>query len=231
MRKTLWLLTVLVILGVVSCNDEASDDSGPSGLIYSYFPVNVGHELIYDVVHITKSSFDGSHDTAIYQLKEVIESQYIDGEGRTTQRLERYSRNTSGDPWVIKDVWTSNLTPARVEKKEENNTYIKLVFPINGNVEWNGNILNNMDAQMYEYYDLHEPLDVGGISFDSTLSVLEAEDNFYDENKYESETYAPGVGLIYREKNFIKWYKAGQAQFDTIISQDLYKETIVSWSN
>src|SRR5688572_18706511 len=133
MRKTLLLLPVLFMLAFVSCNDDDSEEAAPSGLIYSYFPVNVGHEIIYDVVHITKSEFDGSQDTAIYQLKEVIESQFIDSEGRTTQRLERYTRNTPGDPWVIKDVWTSNLTQTRAEKKEENNSYIKLVFPINGN--------------------------------------------------------------------------------------------------
>lgn len=227
-KSALLLLGLLSVIIFNACNDDATE-SEPSGLIYSYFPVNVGHEVIYDVIHITKDEFTGIQDTAIYQLKEVIESHFSDAAGRETQRLERYTRNTPADPWLIKDVWTSNLTPERVEKKEENITYVKLVFPINSSVEWNGNALNEKDLQMYEYTNLHQAIQVGGISFDSTLTVLEADEVLYDSTLYQMETYAPGVGLIYRENNYVKYYRG--LPMDSILHQSLYKETIVSWSN
>jgi hypothetical protein len=229
-KSALLLLALLGAIAFVSCSDDDSENT-PSGLIYSYFPVNEDHEVIYDVVHITKDGFNGAQDTAIYQLKEVIESHFTDNEGRTTQRLERYTRNDPADSWVIKDVWTTNLTPSRVEKKEENYVYVKLVFPINNIVEWNGNVLNDLDPQEYEYLDLHEPDVIGGIPFDSTLSVLEADDNFRTVTKYELETYAPGVGLIFREKNIVNWYRGAHPSQDSIVSQDLYKATVVSWAN
>jgi len=233
MKKILLCFCILAMITSLSCNDDETSNT-PSGLIYSYFPVNVGHEVIYDVVHITKDDFNSDDDTAIYQVKEIIESQFEDNEGRTTQRIERYTRSTPNDPWVISDVWTSNLTPTRAEKKEENISYVKLVFPINTNAEWNGNTLNTLEPQTYSYMNIHESDMVGGITFDSTISVLQNEIDYFTNYGYEIEKFAPGVGLIYKQKDSIVWDNDNNIPPQNpppIKSQDLYKETIVSWSN
>jgi len=218
------MLLLAVILG--SCNDDDNTTS-PSGLIYSYFPTNTGHEVIYDVSLITKNPFNGAEDTSIYQIKEVIESTFLDDEGRPTQRLERYRRDNPNDAWVISDVWTSTLTTTRVEKKEENITYVKMVFPINYTVTWNGNSLNTEEPLEYSFDNIHQPDFLGGINFDSTLTVMQQNDEFYNESFYKIEKFAPGVGLIYKEDNEIVFQKP----LSGIKSQTLYKETIVSWSN
>ncbi len=219
-------LFLLMTISVISCNDDDTTQT-PSGLIYGYFPVNVGHEIIYDVTSITKDEFSGAEDTLIYQIKEVVESVFLDGSGRVTQRLERYKRDTPNDPWIINDVWTSNMTPSRVEKKEENIPYVKLVFPITSSVTWNGNVLNTEEPKEYEYDNLHVADVVGGINFDSTLTVIQL--NFQDSfiTQYEVEKYALNVGMIYKE--FVEVNKA--FPLPGIKSQTLYKETIVSWSN
>src|SRR4030095_7714907 len=128
MKKITFCLFLFVTTTIISCNDEETIIP-ISGLIYSYFPTKVGHEVIYDVSLITKDEFSGAQDTDIYQVKQVIESEFQDNQGRLTQRLERYRRNTPNDQWVISDVWTSNLTNSRAEQMEENISYIKLAFP------------------------------------------------------------------------------------------------------
>lgn len=224
-----FLLAFVFILNGCDCDDEDSS-SAPTGLIYSYFPTNVGHEIIYDVSLITKDGFFGTSDTAIYQIKEVVESVFLDNQNRPTQRLERYKRDTPNDSWIIYDVWTSNLTATRVEKKEENVTFVKLVFPITANTNWNGNLLNTLDPQNYEYDNLHQADVVGGINFDSTLTVIQMDEDNFIEIKYEVEKYAPGVGMIYKEHNYVEKDNT-QPPLVGIISQRLYKETIISWTN
>jgi hypothetical protein len=217
---------LLILLGIfASCSDEETNNT-PSGLIYSYYPTNVGHEVIYDVSLITKDDFSGAEDTAIYQIKEVIESIFQDNQGRPTQRLERYRRETPNDPWIISDVWTANMTTSRVEKVEENIPYVKLVFPINSSVTWNGNSLNTLDPQDYEYDNLHQSDLISGISFDSTITVLQLDFIDIFKTLYQAEKYATGVGRIYKEDIEINKTPAG-----AIKSQRLYIETIVSWSN
>jgi len=226
MKKTGIYLFLLLATIVVSCVDDDSNTS-PSGLIYSYFPTNVGHEVVYDATLITKEDFGGAQDTDIYQVKQVIESIFMDNQGRPTQRLERYRRNTPNDPWIISDVWTSTMTSARVEQVEENIPYIKLVFPINSTITWNGNSLNTLDPQDYEYDDLHQADVIGGIAFDSTLTVFQSDFIDIFNTYYQIEKYAPGVGLIYKEDIYIET----NYPLPGIKSQRLYTQTIVSWSN
>lgn len=230
MKKLSYFLLLIVVATFAGCKDDKNAQVTPTGLIYSYFPVNVGHEIIYDVSLITKDEFSGVEDTAVYQIKEVIESVYSDNQGRPTQRLERYKRDTPLDPWVINDVWISNLTTTRAEKMEENIIYVKLVFPITSSVSWNGNLLNTFDPQTYEYDNLNQTQNVGGINFDSTLTVIQMDDDNFIETNYQVEKYATGVGMIYKEQIFIKKDNS-QPPIVGITSQRLYKETIVSWTN
>ena len=77
-------ITPIVLLAAIflwnGCSDDNNSNTSPTGLIYSYFPGNVGHEVIYDVSLITKDGFSGAQDTSIYQLKEVVESIFLDNQ-------------------------------------------------------------------------------------------------------------------------------------------------------
>ena len=228
MKNPFLILIVLPALLFTACSDDDNTVTQPSGLIYTYYPAAVGDSLIYDVELITKDEFTGIQDTQIYQLLEVVESIFNDNQGRPTHRLERYTRSTPGDPWVISDVWTSNLTSSWVERKEENVTYVKLAFPITPSMTWNGNVLNTQDPLTYRYQDLHQPMSLGSLSFDSTLTVLQRDEDYFTERYYFIEKYANHVGLIYREN--IEIIKDNSIPGQTgIKSQRKYKETLVSY--
>jgi len=235
MKKNLFnfsLVILALILFVSSCKKDDNGSTAPAGLIYTYYPTNVGHELIYDVTLITKDEFTQDHDTAIFQLKEVIESIFVDNQGRATQRLERYTRSTSNDPWVISDVWTSNLTTTHLERKEENVTYKKLLFPMQLNQEWNGNIFNTMGAMYYTYTDINVPGLAGSLYFDSTLTVIQTDESNCIDKSFSEEQFANHIGLIYKKEIYKLW----QVPCDTFLNsqfkaQRLYTQTLVSYSN
>jgi len=229
MKKIFLFLLGLSAMLATSCSDDDTSITQPSGLIYTYYPAQVGDSLIYDVELITKDEFTQAQDTQIYQLLEVVESIFTDNQNRPTQRLERYTRNTPGDPWIISDVWTANLTNSWVERKEENITFVKLAFPITPSMTWNGNVMNTFDPLTYKYEDLHQPMSLGSLSFDSTLTVMQRDEDYFTEKYYFVEKYANHVGLIFRENIEIIKDNSNPGQVG-IKSQRKYKETLISYT-
>ncbi|MFM7079528.1 MAG: hypothetical protein ACKOYC_07025, partial [Bacteroidota bacterium] len=92
----------------------------------------------------------------------------------------------------------------RFEKNEENNTFVKLRFPITLGLEWNGNLFNGAQEKTYTYTAIHQPYSINGFNLDSTVTVLH--DDYEDllEKRFELERYATGVGLVYKEQTFIE---------------------------
>ena len=163
---------------------------------YNYFPLEVDGWVEYDVVDIIHSQL-GS-DTAEYQLKEIAAEEFLDNEGRLTYRIERYWRDDSNANWSIKDVWYSNKTRTTAEKVEENVRFTKLIFPINTSKYWDGNAYNNMEEWEYYYDSLHKPKLINNLSFDSTITVIQRDNENVVEYEKVKEIYAVDIGLIYK---------------------------------
>lgn len=198
---------------------------------YSYYPANIGHELIYDVDSIVKSDVTGIVDSFQFQIREVVESEFKDNEGRPTLRLERYKRLTPADPWIIYRVWTANVSLKNVERKEENITYIKLVFPPSLNLKWNGNIKNTLGEQIYRVTSVNAPDNINGLNFDSTLTVVQNDfDDCITPKYFFVEKFATGAGMYYKE-NFYGVYSQQPGQFCKLISFNHYTEKLISYKN
>ena len=174
---------------------------------YGYFPGEVGSWIIYDVDSTWWDDFTipSTVRNYKYQIKEVIESTFLDAEGRETFRWERYKRDTVTDPWVIKDVWMANKTATTVEMVEENERFIKLIFPVKLLKIWDGNSTNTIEEWDYQYTEVDVPRTIGGLSFDSTLVVSQQDYNPWIYYDFFEEYYAKNVGLIY--KKGIHWEK------------------------
>lgn len=195
-KRNLYLVLCVMMGGVYSCKKDVAP---PVDVGYDYFPINVGHWIIYDVVSIEHDAPVNKHDTSLFQIKEVIESTFLDNENREAQRIERYIRSNSTLPWVIKDVWFSNLTTATAEKVEENARFIKLTFPISLGKTWDGNNFNSQDIWNYEYTEVDVSYTINNLSFDSTVTVLQIDEENLIEKNYALEIYAKDVGMIYKE--------------------------------
>lgn len=166
---------------------------------YSYFPLNIGSWIIYDVDSVVHDDYEDTVITYNYQVKELIESKYTDNAGKEIYRVERYKRSTPQDTWKISDVWASHINSSRAEKFEENTWYVKLIFPVKENATWNGNSFNSMDAMEYEYTEVNIPDTLNGNSFDSTLTVRQIDEFNAISQLFSEEKYAVNVGMIYRQ--------------------------------
>lgn len=193
-----FIIYFLLLLFISSCKKDKPAPALPD-LGYTYFPLNIGSWIIYDVDSVVHDDFKDSVFTYKYQLKEFIESKYTDNAGKEIYRVERYKRNNPTAPWIISDVWAAHINSSRAEKFEENIWYIKLIFPVKENAKWNGNSFNSMDAMEYEYTEVNVSTSLNGNNFDSTLTVLQADELNAINKLFSEEKYAKNVGLIYRQ--------------------------------
>ena len=211
MKQLSGVLFIFIILlcGMASCK---KDQAIEPDLGYNYFPDQPGRFVIYDVDSFYYDDFNvdpvtriAPIDTFRFQLKEKIQSVYLDNQNRPTLRLERYVKYYnptvpySALPWVLRNVWAENRTATRAEKVEENVRFVKLIFPIKKNKTWNGNAQNTNSEIDYKYSFTDLSKTIAGNVFDSTLEV--EQQNYTDilTKNYCAEQYAKNVGLVYKK--------------------------------
>lgn len=201
-QSLIFLLLCMSSLTWFSCKKETVV---LPALSYNYFPTEKGLYVIYDVDSIYHSDNDNNNDDSVYyyhfQIKDRIDSSFIDLEGRVNQVRLRFRRANDTMDWVLTNVWTQYLSSASAYVTEDNIKLHKLSFPINSTISWNGNDSNTDDEEIYFYDYFHESDVINGLSFDSTLSVIQVDENNYVETIYGNEKYAAGVGMIYKERN------------------------------
>ncbi|CAN5547069.1 hypothetical protein BH10BAC1_BH10BAC1_16860 [soil metagenome] len=200
----LFFIVFIVAAGSVSCKKEKDP---PIDIGYNYFPDQVGKYVVYDVDSFYYDNFNvpTTIDTFKFQIKEKIQSTYLDNQNRTTLRLERYIRYYSSTvpysalPWTLRDVWAENRTATTAEKVEENVRFIKLAFAVKQGQTWDGNAQNTLGSQTYSYQFFDLPKTIAGISFDSVLQVNQLNNQSLISKQYAIEKYAKRTGLIYKQ--------------------------------
>ncbi len=197
-----FLLPLLLLLVISSCKKETIIPVAPS---YNYFPVEKDRWVEYDVDSVFHGENDNNNDDSVYtfhfQVREEIDSSYINGEGQEAQILVRYKRTNENEDWTLVSVWTQTLSLTGAYRIEDNVPYHKLAFPINSSVTWDGNDANTEAEEMYSYDSFHQEASVGGILFDSTLTVIQIDEENFIERIFGKEKYAAGVGLIFKQRD------------------------------
>ena len=163
-----------------------------------YFPIELNQEKEFLVTNINHSSF--GKDTVTYYLKEVISEKFLNLEGDSAYRIERFWKIDSIDNYEIKDIWVANKSLNFAQLVEENIRFTKLIFPFDVNVVWDGNAFNNQQSQEYRIESINIPYNVNGLSFDSSITVIQNYKSNLLEYENSKEIYVIGVGLVYKEE-------------------------------
>lgn len=199
-----FLLAFACALMFISCRKE---ETPAADIGLGYFPTQIGHWVIYEVDSTVYDDFLNDTFYYRYQVKEVLESNFTDNEGREAIRVERYRRDFDSTipydsiPWHLARVWSFTRTNYIGEKMEENERFIRLAFPVREDVNWNGNAYNTIGSWNYKYKSIDVPFTIANMSFDSTVLVEQKKEiNLLNHRSYQ-ERYAKNVGMI--EKNVI----------------------------
>ena len=220
-----------LILVLQACKKEEITNTGIHGL--NYYPLTLGKYVIYDVDSTVYTQLPKDTLYYKYRIKEKLADTYTDNEGRTAYRLERYSKVYNplipydSMPWQIKEVWMVNAGNMHVQVLENNVRYTKLIFPVSTNTSWNGNASNTLGEKIYTYEYSDEPESINTLQL-TTLKVLQ--NNFITSISHdvESEKYALGIGLIYKQKEHLlsQAVVQGVPVAQRIESGLIYKQTL-----
>ena len=195
-RIRILLPVSITIMLFASCKKE---DSIEIDLGYDYFPIEQGRFVSYDVDSMVFDLDVQLADTFHFQVREQIDSPFIDAEGRNAALLKRYYRDDEQDDWQLNDVWTVTRTESRAEKYEENVRFVRMAFGVNEQQSWDGNAFNTEDEWIHEYTDIGSSLELNGLSYDNTVTVLQHYDSNATQIESAREIYARGVGMIYKQ--------------------------------
>jgi hypothetical protein len=164
-----------------------------------YFGLTEGKYLVYNVDSIVYDDFLGQVFHYNYQVKEWNKEFYDDSQGNQQMRLERFVRLDQHHQWQIKNVWIASIDKTKALKTEENQTFVKLAFPLKLNLSWDGNLYNSNPAMNYRIVEIHQPMVQGDLTFDSTLTVLQRDFITIIGEDSQYEIFAKGVGMIYKK--------------------------------
>jgi hypothetical protein len=201
MNLRIAFISFLFITGLLS--SCAPTVEAPVDMGYDFIPNDTDRYYIYNVdsIYIDLFATPDIYDTTHYQIKETHPYTFIDGMGDTVLNITRFYRADSTQPWtpygMTPDVWWMKRTNTRLERTEENLTFVKMTYPIDVNYTWNGNAYNVLGAQDYFYGPIDVPYDSLTAFFPKTITVVQKFDTtnmiqYY----YDDEVYARGVGMI-----------------------------------
>jgi hypothetical protein len=221
MTKYLLAFVVIAVAFVSSCKKDKRIT--PASASYNYFPTEYGRWVVYNVDSIAHRTDDNNNDDSVstyhFQLKDVIDSSFLDLEGKMRQVIVRYYRSSLNPNWTLRNVYSQLLTSAAAYRFEENVAYHKLAFPINSSIEWDGNDMNTGDEELYSYEDIHSFASITSesfdfvstaLDFDSTIAVLQIDELNFIERKYGKEIYAENVGMVFHQRDELSFNGAGQ---------------------
>ena len=190
-------LYLLLLVFVISCSktDEDVQDLG-----YNYLPLETGNFIIYTVTETTYDDFNDTVLTEVYLLKETIGSSFLDLEGRTSYKLNRYTKPDfdTVEVWKFKDFWTVYKGSSHAERTEENVTFVNLTFPLRLGKIWDGNARNDSVSQDYTVLNYDFRMKIGDATFNRTTRINQFENTNLIEEQLAEDIYAEHVGLVQR---------------------------------
>lgn len=198
--KHLYLFFALLIVLFSSCRKDP--DYEEIDLAYDYFPNLTDSFIEYKVNTIL---YGTTNDTLEYYLREYIAESFIDVIGHPSTRVERFKRNSPDEPYQLDEVWVQKRMTTAVERVEDNQRYIRFIFPPEEGRTWDGNAYNTFDPWEYEFIEVGVPRTVGPFSFEETAFIQQRDNVNIVEQQVAYEVYARGIGLIekyYRNLSF-----------------------------
>lgn len=230
MSKLVLLAGFIGLAFFSSCNKS---EVYPTSPLSDYNLQTPGKYIIYELDSLQFPNFGTEQATLMYYAKDLVDtSVVIDNLGRPAHPIFHFiSMQSATGPWQQNNTFLNVPLGNTVEFIENNLRYIKLHEPIANGYTWKGNIyidtydqttaipditdwdLTYLAGWDYTYQDVNQPLTLGSITLDSTITVTEQNESTgpitgnpedqtsYSQISYGIEKYAKGIGLVYR--NFL----------------------------
>jgi hypothetical protein len=208
----LLLLVALCVAALFSCKKSSKSNVDAS---VNYFPLQYGKYVTYavDSIYYIDSSCERIEIKSQMKYSITDTTTYLN---KPSYIMDVFSRPYDGSDWKQISVIIVTPTTEGLLFFQDQNKYLKMVFPVANDVTWAGNkyvqiqdtTKSYLRNWIYKYQNYHLSFNNGLVNFDNTVTVSE---NNLDINyptvdsavnassTYAKEVYAYGVGMIYKE--------------------------------
>ncbi len=186
----------------------------------AYYPIVANNYRVYQVDSTVYDEYNCTVETTRYQIKEVTGASFLDGEGQDAHRLERYWRANAADNWTLVGVWSEKVEGNQIQRVESNQRFVKMVFPVEQQKEWNGIAFIRRDTlvpirggsiDLYKDWGMFTYEGVGDSYLDTisntiypdAVQILQVDKTNNIERRYSKEVYAKGIGLVFKEMRIL----------------------------
>jgi hypothetical protein len=215
--KNIILLVSTILIAQFSCK-KVNGPAINTRIGAEFYPLIQGKFIEYKVDSTIYDDFAATTRFSTFYFKEVVDSTFIDGGGRTARYVVRYKKQNPTDQYEFENLYYVLELPKKIEVVDGNLRFVKLILPITYKGLWKGNDyivsagsqddLNWLQGWDYQYENINKTFIGDSLSFDSTLTVLQTNalvndtsesNNQYSEYTYSDEIYAKNVGLVKKE--------------------------------
>lgn len=229
-KNYLTLSLGLIIIILIGCENSYQEIT-PEQRGYNFYPAIIGNYREYKV-HQIKYSILEKPDTIQYFLKEQVTDTFTNQAGDITFILNRYKKTHDTLTWDLDSVWTSTKSFTNVVAIENNVPYVKLVFPVMDQKQWDGNAFNIKSKELYTYENTFETISLGDESYTSLKVVHNNNPDTIVTTDVRNEIYAENIGLIYKESIILHYCTDNECLGKKIIERGSeYRQEIMSYGN
>lgn len=214
--KKVGLLLVLLSGLFYGCKETVEINDQTTGK--TYYPIAVGDYRIYNVTAIRYLA-DTISDSAVFQLRERVDTLYSNLAGEPTYKIIRSRRLTENDTWQDDSVLTVTVSNNQVRQHGNNLDLVKMVFPVKENKTWDPNAFNTLEPGSAFYQQVNQPFTANGKTYDHTTTVSVNDFVSVINKDVRKEVYAENIGLVYRNYEIIDFCNIQECnfQFDYIL--------------
>lgn len=207
-RKAGWsFLAFLLFLS--SCSKESDPITFEPQFGKEFYPTQVRSYRDY---RVDSSYFNrvAGPDTLFHTffLREVLSTVINLNDRDTTYRLERYLKSDSVQDWLASPsrIYSVTTLPEGVLRVEENVKILALRYPFRIGTSWNGNQYNSL-TQVEQLFRAQgfSTRQYAGITSDSVLTILEAQDSSCLGKTEIFTRYIRGIGPVERFRSIFEY--------------------------
>lgn len=185
-------ILIFALLGFLSsCSEQ--DESPDIGL--NYAPYVLEQSRTYAVDSLVYDEFQDAVDTHVVYRKEEV-ARLFDSTATDHHYWIDVSYRTDSTPWNFHHSYRLEKTESRLVETLNNNSFVRLIFPVQDRVYWDVNMLNGMTTERYRYLDQEKFRASMKDSFPETIFVRQAYDTTIIDKDIRWELYANNIGLV-----------------------------------
>ncbi|HLT06557.1 MAG TPA: hypothetical protein VK014_03465 [Cyclobacteriaceae bacterium] len=189
--QKIYSLFIFLLLSLFSCQARVET---PADLGKNYQPLAVGKYWVYHV-HETVYFGESDEESAVYYLRDLVQSDYFNEEGEQVFVVVR-EKSDDQQHWTPYQTFSWRISRSSIIRQQDNQPLVTLILPPTAGASWNGNVFN---ANQEEWFQLEvmDEYTLDNIFYNDVVKVVHQEEEdkiVLRDMRYE--VYGKDIGMI-----------------------------------